>query len=722
MSEVSPVFSVIIPHLNQPEGLEKCLASLANQNISREAFEVIVVDNGSSCTVDSVVFRHSGTRLLQELTPGPGPARNCGARAARGAIFAFIDADCRADPDWLRVAEETLGRSAQGTILGGDVRIISDGASANSGIEAYERVFGFRFRLYVEQHGYSGTGNLIVRRTDFEKVGPFVGISFAEDVEWGGRARRQGFAFRYVPELVVYHPARNSIRELHAKWDRHIAHELTAVRQGAGWQLRWIARAFAIIGSPLIDLFRPLTSRQIHGVAARIGAVGVLFNIRVYRGTKMLASLLGSKEILWNRDQAPVPFWANQERSPAEPVMGRPSGAVQNSPLVNYALRGLATCWLSDEGRWSHCYHLDGRNPPNESVRQSDIFYTLNVLLGLSRVAAVPETIDVKAILDLNASNLTRSPVQKYAFGMALWASAELGIPLPDTAVAEILRLLNDRRAWLSFTAQDLGMILAGVASQAKYEPALWSPFAHELFRHLVERYYCMSGLFFNNVLHLRRRYTSFATHTYLTLACYLYGERFARQDAIDLANACVRKLIELQGPNGEWPWFFDTRKGVVVDFYEVYSVHQYGMAPAFLEFAERNGVREAREAINRSFGWVLGKNQLNRRMLVPDLGLTIRSQYRSREQNTKMFRLFRSLSSSLTSSGESTLAKPQDVRLRLECRSYELGWMLWAFARRSDVRELTQHPIFQDPDPTHGARANCAETSQIADKDMLSR
>ena len=32
-----------------------------------------------------------------------------------------------------------------------------------------------------------------------------------------------------------------------------------------------------------------------------------------------------------------------------------------NSPLVNYALRGLERCWLPRERRWSHIYHLDGR-------------------------------------------------------------------------------------------------------------------------------------------------------------------------------------------------------------------------------------------------------------------------------------------------------------------------------------------------------------------------
>ena len=36
------------------------------------------------------------------------------------------------------------------------------------------------------------------------------------------------------------------------------------------------------------------------------------------------------------------------------------------SPLVKYALKGLQRCWLPEHGRWSHVYHLDGRDQPNE--------------------------------------------------------------------------------------------------------------------------------------------------------------------------------------------------------------------------------------------------------------------------------------------------------------------------------------------------------------------
>ncbi|MGY4286369.1 hypothetical protein ACVWXO_005589 [Bradyrhizobium sp. LM2.7] len=94
----------------------------------------------------------------------------------------------------------------------------------------------------------------------------------------------------------------------------------------------------------------------------------------------------------------------------------------ENSPLVRYALRGLEQCWLPECGRWSHIYHLDGRASPNESLTHSDVFYTLNVLLGLSRIRAVPSNIDLPEIFYRNAAQLTVLPVPKYALGMALWS------------------------------------------------------------------------------------------------------------------------------------------------------------------------------------------------------------------------------------------------------------------------------------------------------------
>src|SRR5579863_1878403 len=184
--------SVVIPHLNQPEYLDLCLTSLEAQTLERSAFEIIVVDNGSASPPESVIVRHPGTRLLLEPNPGPGLARNRGVAAAAGDILCFMDADCRAHPDWLCSVLRALDDVPQGTILGGDVQIWRDDRSTFTALEAYECIFAYRFKAYIQQHGFSGTGNLVVRRADFDKVGPFVGIHIAEDAEWGRRARAAG--------------------------------------------------------------------------------------------------------------------------------------------------------------------------------------------------------------------------------------------------------------------------------------------------------------------------------------------------------------------------------------------------------------------------------------------------------------------------------------------------------------------------------------------------
>lgn len=367
-----------------------------------------------------------------------------------------------------------------------------------------------------------------------------------------------------------------------------------------------------------------------------------------------------------------------------------------NSPLIDYALSGLRQCWMPDYDRWSHIYHLDGRPQPNESVPHSDVFCTLNVLLGLSRVRRVPNDIDRARIFEQNVQLLPKLPVRDYAYGMALWTAAESGFDIPDEVGRSIDRLLSDRDNWRKFKAQDLGMLLTGITAQLKAGEERWRKFAQPLFAFLAERYHSKSGLFFDGAVGYRRRFASFATQAYLTIGCFLYGELTGDSAAIGMASSCTRKLISLQGPQGEWPCFLDATQGEVLDFYEVYSVHQYGMAPAFLEFADRNDIVSAREALIRGFKWVLGNNQLRRSMLVPELQLSIRSQVRDGELRTGKLRMIRAVQHAYLPR-VARLIDPAHVILRMECRSYELGWILWSFGQRSDLSELTHAKEFTE-------------------------
>ena len=295
------MISVIIPHLNQPDGLEACLSSLDAQSLSRDLFEVIVVDNGSEASPAEIVARHPGVRLQHEIEPGPGLARNTGVAASTGEILAFIDADCRAHPDWLQSLLQAIRSSSPKTILGGDVRIWRSEGRTLDAIAAYESVFAYRFKLYIEQHGYSGTGNLAMFRQDFEAIGPFAGINVAEDMEWGQRARAAGFCFHYVPEMIVFHPARSSLSELYTKWDRQITHYRNMAEGTPGWRVRWLARALLVLVSPIMGAVTVLTSDRIHGLVTRCKAIGVLCAVRMHRSMTMLALLRRSRSVIWNR-------------------------------------------------------------------------------------------------------------------------------------------------------------------------------------------------------------------------------------------------------------------------------------------------------------------------------------------------------------------------------------------------------------------------------------
>ena len=298
----SPLISVIIPHLNQPDFLQECLASLDAQTLPRSDFEIIVVDNGSAQLPFAVIDRHQPAKLLQESRPGPGMARNRGAEEAAAPILAFIDADCRAHPDWLKNAVATIKAAEEHIILGGDVQIWKSRDGKVSPTEAYESIFAYRFKLYIEEHGFSGTGNLVVRRTDFEKVGPFAGIQVAEDIDWGRRALQAGCKFRYAPEMIVYHPARQSMRELFVKWDRHLQHAANISDGTLAWKIRWIARAFAVLGSPIIDLPKIIVSDRLEGWSARAKAFFALVAVRFYRFWRMLTLLNSGTGVVWNRD------------------------------------------------------------------------------------------------------------------------------------------------------------------------------------------------------------------------------------------------------------------------------------------------------------------------------------------------------------------------------------------------------------------------------------
>jgi GT2 family glycosyltransferase len=278
-----PLVSVIIPHYNDFDQLKHCLTRLRRQTLSSERFEVIVADNNSKGGVREVRRIASDIVVVPAAIQGAGPARNAGVAVARGSVLAFLDSDCFADENWLLEGISALGRF---DYVGGQVITQIGSPSEITLAEAVEAVFAFNFKKYIEQHGFSGSGNLFVPKAIFERVGGFrAGVS--EDIDWCRRANALGFRLGYAERAIVFHPARREWRELKRKWDRVITETIRLAREQPGWQLRWIGYAAVVGISPLAHWFAIVRSPRLIGVRAKCFGLLGLVRIRAYRSFRM---------------------------------------------------------------------------------------------------------------------------------------------------------------------------------------------------------------------------------------------------------------------------------------------------------------------------------------------------------------------------------------------------------------------------------------------------
>lgn len=114
--------SVIIPTRNRAATLDVCLDSLQLQTLPADAFEVIVIDNGSTDATSQITQRHrTALQLRYEYVPEPGlhVGRHVGMRLASSDTLVFGDDDIVAEPTWLNSIDEAF-QDASVALVGGN--------------------------------------------------------------------------------------------------------------------------------------------------------------------------------------------------------------------------------------------------------------------------------------------------------------------------------------------------------------------------------------------------------------------------------------------------------------------------------------------------------------------------------------------------------------------------------------------------------------------------
>jgi GT2 family glycosyltransferase len=278
--------AIIIPHYNDVTRLLRCLAALVPQLVLQA--ELVVIDNGSTDSLDPVRAVYPSLRIVTEPLQGAANARNRGVAETSAPGLFFLDCDCIPAPDWLETALRVAGLA---DLVGGEIVVFDETPPPRTGAQAFEAVFAFDNRDYVETKGFSVTANLLTRRDVFVATGPFV-AGLSEDLDWCHRATAKGYGLIYALDLRVCHPSRGDWTALARKWRRMTQESYGLNGSGPLARLKWAFRALAMPLSILAHTPKVLTSPRLSGPRDRRSALGTLTRIRLQRALWMLGQVV----------------------------------------------------------------------------------------------------------------------------------------------------------------------------------------------------------------------------------------------------------------------------------------------------------------------------------------------------------------------------------------------------------------------------------------------
>ncbi len=191
--------------------IEACLSSLLALDYPPELLDILVIDNASTDKTPDIVRRFP-VRLLNEPIKGRGSARNRAQIEAIHPVIAFTDADCIVDPSWLFHLMRAFDDEQVG-VAGG--RIEWEGTDDLTRFQSIRRTLSNEEFSgdYPFSPPFVATANAAFRTEAIRSVGGFRSqYDIEEDAAICWMIQRQGFRLEYVPDALVHHCHRHTIR------------------------------------------------------------------------------------------------------------------------------------------------------------------------------------------------------------------------------------------------------------------------------------------------------------------------------------------------------------------------------------------------------------------------------------------------------------------------------------------------------------------------------
>lgn len=213
-------YSVVIPTYNRSKLLKNNLEALAIQTVSKNDYEVIVINDGSRDYTDAVAAQFQKERpeinfvyIVQE-NHGVSHARNQGIKRAKGEIIFFTDDDCVVPLNWIETLTDGYRRHPEIVGAGGWYKYSEEIYKKSVYAEYTIYAFSTQYSMYAEikSNDFStnlagNTSNMSYRKSVLEKLEGFdeeMRIPGFDDWELKKRILDLGRPLLYIPIFVLH--------------------------------------------------------------------------------------------------------------------------------------------------------------------------------------------------------------------------------------------------------------------------------------------------------------------------------------------------------------------------------------------------------------------------------------------------------------------------------------------------------------------------------------
>jgi len=218
------MISVIICTYNRQKYIYNVLKSVAENELPRSEYEIVLVNNNSTDNTEQECRRFQDDypevnfHYCVETNQGLSYARNCGIRQSAGDLLAYVDDDATVNKEYLSTYARFFADHPDAVAAGGPILPVYE-TEEPSWMTHYTRQL-ITGKLYLGDKerefpggAFPGGGNACYRKSVFDTVGLFnvelgrKGNSLigAEEKDLFDKMTTNGMHFYYLPNAILYH-------------------------------------------------------------------------------------------------------------------------------------------------------------------------------------------------------------------------------------------------------------------------------------------------------------------------------------------------------------------------------------------------------------------------------------------------------------------------------------------------------------------------------------